>query len=467
MLLALLGYLAFLVWPGGGPEDDYPVLQQADQETQLGALLIGLAGLLAANYAVLRARRHGTEAHFGVLVLAEWRRTAAHALSVVPLALLVAVVVAGQYAREAARPHAVGNGSFFELATGPVLVLCFGALGVLLGKLVRSAYAAPMAAMVVISLTFVIMPTSGAARWLTPLTADEREAGPLPSDLLGRPADWHVLYLLGLTLLAAAGALLLSGGRTAVVRATAGALVLTVVGAVGQGVGPSDELTAERERATRDPAAAQQECVRHGVTTYCAFPEFTSWTGEWRKVADGVRALAGGEAAERHVTVRQRVYALDESGPGRELLPGPPGEVTADTTWGGERSLEFAASYARGLVADDESERAVYCDARSVLIMWLAVNGTPDGEDAFETTQSNVSGGGATILSPVNAVKMRDREHGVLRALLDRPREDVAQRVKDSWAELVRPGTSTERAAGLLGVKAPAETAADREWNCA
>lgn len=39
--------------------------------------------------------------------------------------------------------------------------------------------------------------------------------------------------------------------------------------------------------------------------------------------------------------------------------------------------------------------------------------------------------------------------------------------MKASWKELSAPGTTTDRAAALLGVTAPAETADDREYQCA
>jgi hypothetical protein len=472
IVVAVAAYAALLLWQAVAGGGDYPVLQEKDRETQLGPFLIGLAGLLAANASVLRSHRHGTEAHFGVLVVPAWWRGAAHCAAVVPLALVVAVLVAGQFAREAARPGAVGHGSFFELATGPLVVLLLGVLGVLLGRLVRSAFAGPVAVLVMLAQLFTFAAASSGWARLIPLVFDEG-GQPLPSDLVGRPASWHALYLVGLTLLAGVAAMLAGsrgdGGawRVTAVRATAlGACVAVLLGGAMQVAGPSDGLVAARERATNDPGAAQ-ECVRREATTYCAFPEFTPWIDEWRVVADEVRALSGAEAAAREFTVRQRVDAVH--GPGRTGggPPGPPGEVTVGTAWGGEREMEFAASVARGLVVDDETEWEPYCDARGILITWLAIRAVPDGEALFAETQSHMGGGGATILAPVVAVTLRDREYAVVRELLDAPAAEIAERVKASWEELTAPGgTSTERAAGLLGVSAPAETAADRQWAC-
>ncbi|MDT0344965.1 ABC transporter permease [Streptomyces litchfieldiae] len=464
VVVAMTTYVALTVWRAAGAVG-HPVLQDVGRETQYGPLFVGLAGLVAANSAVLRARRHRTEAQFGVLVVTAWQRNTAHSLSTLPLALAVAVIVAGQFTREAMRPGAVGHASFAELVTGPLVVVLLGVLGVLLGRLVRSSFAGPLAVLVLLTVQLSLSVTTSGWRWLAPIAIDESEL-PLPADLVGRPANWHALYLVGLALLAGAGASLLSGGRSGPVRGTAlVALAGTLVGAVAQGAGPSEALVEARARATGDPAAAQV-CVRRDVTTYCAFPDFTPWIDEWQAITEEVRAVSGAPAATRELTVRQRVDALDGLTGVHDLPPGPPGEVTASTAWGGERRLEFAASVARGLVADDEADRGARCGGQGIVIMWLAIRATPDGEAEFARTQARVHGGGAVILAPVRSVTVPDREFAVLRALLDEPTEQVARRVEASWAELTAPATSTDRAAELLGVPVRAETAADREWGC-
>ncbi|MGW0820141.1 ABC transporter permease [Streptomyces sp. NPDC002845] len=468
VLVALVVYLTSLLWPGGEPEDAYPVLQDIDRETQLGQVLLGLAVMIAANLAVLRSQRHGTDGHFGVLVLPPWQRTCAHVLSVLPTVLVGALIVAGQFTAAALKPGAVGHASVFELLTGPLLILLAAVLGVLLGRVVRSAFVAPLAAVAYLAVTFVFVASAESAAWLrgmAPVLFDEG-ARPLPSDLLGRPAGWHALYLLALAVLAAAGAVRASGGRTRAVRATAlGALGAVVTAVVFQGMAPSDAVREAREVATRDPAAVQ-ECERRGATTYCAFPEFTPWTDEWAGVTDSVRSLAGEPAATRALTVRQKVAALDGPSGTAEVPPAAPGEATASTAWGGERELEFAASVARGLVVGSERQRGAHCDSQGVLMVWLAIRATRNGEAMYGTTGDDFSSPGL-ILAPGDPISLRDRELAVLQRLLAEPQEEVERRVKESWAELSAPGTTTDRAAALLGVTAPAETADDREWQCA
>ncbi|KUO22459.1 hypothetical protein [Streptomyces dysideae] len=225
----------------------------------------------------------------------------------------------------------MGHGSLFELSTGPLLIPLPAILGVLLGRVVGSAFVAPPAAVALLAVTIVFVADSQSAAWLrgmAPVVFDEG-ARPLPSDLLGRAAGWHALYLLALSVPAAAGAVLASGGRTRAVRATAlAALGAAVTAVVFQGMAPSGAVREAREVATRDPAVVQ-DCERRGATTYCAFPEFTPWIGEWARVTDKVRSPAGGPETTRALTVRQQVAALDGlSGPA-ELSPAAPGEATA------------------------------------------------------------------------------------------------------------------------------------------
>ncbi|WP_327341982.1 ABC transporter permease [Streptomyces europaeiscabiei] len=467
VLVALVAYLTLLLWPSSESEDAYPVLQDIDRETQFGQLMLGLAVMIAVNLAVLRSHRRGTDGSFGVLVLPPWRRTVAHVLSVLPTVLVGALIVAGQFTAAALKPGAVGHGSVSELATGPLLILLPAVLGVLLARVARSAFVAPLAVVAVLA-AMVFVADSGGAAWLrglAPVLFDEG-ARPLPSDLLGRPAAWHALYLLALAVLFAAGAVLLSGGRTRAVRATAlGALGAVLTAVVLQGSAPTDAVREAREVATRDPAAVQ-DCERRGATTYCAFPEFTPWIGEWARVTDEVRSLAGEPDTTRVLTVRQKVAALDGPSGDGEISAAAPGELTATTAWGGERELEFAASVARGLVVGHERYEGVHCDARGVLMVWLAVRATRDGEAMFERTGNNFNSPGV-IQAPVTAVALRGREHAVIQRVLAEPRSEVDRRVKASWAELSASGTTTDRAAALLGVTAPAETAEDREYQCA
>jgi hypothetical protein len=204
---------------GGDPAGAYPALQRADADTQTVLLTLAGAALVAANLAVLRARRHGAEPLFGTLAMPAWQRTAGHLLSLVIVGLLGALLAGAHIAYLATLPGAAGRPNPLELATGPVLVVLGGALGVLLARLVRSALAGPLAVLLLAWLLFGVdsvgYGAGEAARYMwfsvyVPQTWSWW--APVPADLLGRPAGWHLAYLAGIVLLVAVAALARSGG---------------------------------------------------------------------------------------------------------------------------------------------------------------------------------------------------------------------------------------------------------------
>ncbi|MFJ2514543.1 ABC transporter permease [Streptomyces griseoviridis] len=460
VLVALAACTAWTVWHTPAFQDGHPALQDADRATQDAPLLLALAVLLAVNRAVLRSRHRDTERHFAVLALGPGARTAAHALSLLPVTLVTALGVLAHFGYEALRPDAVGHGSPAELLTGPLTVLLFGTLGVLLARLLPSAVAAPVA-VVLLFLVFVggAMPEGDGTpdtRWLAPVVT---ESGPLtlPSDLLARPAAWHALYLAALALTLALLAVVRAGGRRPVtLGALAVAAALAVTGGTIQtGAVPAD-VVAARERATLTPEK-EQSCARRSGVTYCAFPEWTSRTGRWAAVADQVRAVAGGTAHDRPLLVRQRVEARYGLG-SDPYLPSltAPHQVTVGTEWGGNRVPEFAVDVAGVLVAGDEAKAGRICDGRAVTVMWLALSGLPDPVQALRDVRLDDSAtGSAIVLSQTEPHSMTEAQTEVVRALLDRPRAEVAAKVKAHWTELTTAKVTAAQAASLLGMPTP------------
>ncbi|MGW2722187.1 ABC transporter permease [Streptomyces sp. NPDC001492] len=484
--VTLLFYVGYTGWRLLSPPDGmaaYPALQDVDRATQTTPILFGIALFVCVNRAALRSRRRGTDRHFDVLVMEPWRRTAGHALSVVPFGLLTALVVLVQFSWQALRPGAVGHGSVAELAVAPLYVLLFGFLGLLVARLIPSAFAAPLVVIGLFTfLLFVSTGTSGAewSRWLSPVVS-ETSNSTLPTDLIGRPAGWHALYLGGLVLVAAFAAVLWAP-RDAVGRlrqrrgwsrpaaepqmnaaprlygalGIAGALAITVVGAVGQSGGVSPELTAARERASVAPEK-EQSCVRHGASQYCAFDEWTGRTGTWAGVVDRVQALAAGPAASRPLLVRQRIearYGLDGDA---AIEPSTtPGQVTVGTRWGGNRVPEFAVAVASVLVGGDEKKGSDLCDGRVVTVMWLALGRDADPiADLRNVRLDDSLSGPAIALTPTNPVSMSAGQTDVVRELLSRPRAEVTSAVKSHWARLTAPGVTTAEVARVLGTEVP------------
>ncbi|MCI3272018.1 ABC transporter permease [Streptomyces cylindrosporus] len=462
MLLAFAAYVAWIVWRTPKFEDGFPALQNADRATQSGPLLVGLAVMLCANHAVLRSQRHDTERHFGVLVLTPGRRTAAHVLSVVPAVLLVAVGVAGQFGWEALRPGAVGTGSVAELLVGPLLVLLFGAVGVLLARLIPSGFAVPMAIVLFFFLFFAGAVPTGTGergtRWLAPVVG-EMSSGAIPSDLMDRPAAWHALYLLGLGLTVGLLAVVAGGGRGwALKGAVAAALALAVTGGVAQTSGLPAKTVVARAAATNNPEK-QQTCVNRDGSTYCSFPEWQPRTATWASVVRHVQSLAGGRAHTQPVLVRQRIYATDGLYSDGAIDPSAnPYQVTVGTGWGGNRVPEFSAAVSSVLVAGSEKATGGMCDGRMVTAMWLALSWQPDPMRSLRDVRLDDSvTGSAIVLSPTDPLQMTAGQTDVVRELLAKPQQSVAAKVKAHWAELTAPKVTSARVAELLGVAAPKE----------
>ncbi|MEU0070678.1 ABC transporter permease [Streptomyces sp. NPDC006332] len=466
VLFALLVHVAWIVWRTPDSYEGYPALQDVDRATQGPPVLVALAVLLGVNHAVLRAKRRDTERHFAVLVVQPWQRTVAHLLSVVPVAAVVAVCVAGQFTWEALKPGAIGRGSVGELLVGPLTVLLFGAAGVLLARLVASVAAAPL---LIVFLLFLILfffgassgDEEGGTRWLYPVVMEGFGGGnAFPSDLLGRPAAWHAVYLLALCLTIGLLAVLLGGGRRirTVQGAFVGMLALTVLGAFAQMTGPA-ATTAARERASVAPEK-EQTCVERDGSTYCAFPEWIPRATTWADTVKQVQSLAGGAAHDQKLLVRQRIEARYGLNTGSTIDPSTtPHQVTVGTTWGGNRVPEFSVAVAGVLVTGSEKTATRdLCDGRMVTIMWLGLAGRPDpmGDLARVRLDDSVSGS-ALVLSPTTGLYMTDGQTSVVRQLLDQPRRTVAARVTSHWAELTAPKVTTAEVARLLGVEAPKE----------
>lgn len=463
VLFMLAAYVAWIVWRTKSDWNGYPALQDVDRATQMGPLLVGFAVLLCVNQAVLRSQRHDTERLFGVLVLEPWRRTAAHALSILPVTALVVLGVAAQFGLQAVKSTAVGHGSVGELLVGPLCVLLCGAIGLLMARLVPKPFAIPVAAVLLLVFS-VLAPVSigggGATAWLTPIVG-EGSSKTIPSDLIGRPAVSHALYLTGLALALALLAVLISKGRTKTATAVlagslAGAVALGVVGGVGQAAGVSSETVAARTVATLNPQKVQS-CVRHGRSTYCAFPEWVPRTATWADVTDHVQSLAGGTAQTRKLLVQQRVearYGMEADG---AIEPSTtPDKVTVRTMWGGPRTPEFSAAVASVLVLGNEKAGGDVCDGRMVTIMWLALGWTSDPVTELRAVRlSDTVTGSSIVLSPTNGMTMTAGQTSVVRELLAAGPSTVTPKVKAHWAELTAPKVTTAKVAQLLGVKAP------------
>jgi hypothetical protein len=460
----------------------YPVLAELDRGSAIGVMiLLGGAALVVGNLAVLRAHRDGTARLSQVLILPEHARTLAHLLTPLPLAVLGAVLAVARLAVLAIAAPAAGRPNPYELAIGPASVLLLGALGVLLGRLVRSAVAAPLALLVLLAGLVALVPlTDGApgALWLALEGAPSPET-PTPVALLARPAAAHLGYLLGLAGLLAVAALLRAGARgTWVAVAGVLALAIAVAGGTAQLAEPG-RAVAEARAETMSHPSRHQVCRELGGVTYCAFEDFRRWIPAWDAVVQAVVARVPATARSGRLTVRQRIAvpAFDRGTGPDDLLAawraddaaaGTPGAVGVDTRWGdAETAADLAGQIAYRLVTGETGaapvagrDGATACGGAGVLVAWLAGQASPQAGAGLRllVEDGRDERGGVTFsqnhLFP--AVFVPAPELAVATQALARPPAETAARVQRSWAVLSAPGSTVAQAAQLLGVPAPA-----------
>uniref|UniRef100_UPI003BAE529A phytoene desaturase family protein n=1 Tax=Streptomyces scabiei TaxID=1930 RepID=UPI003BAE529A len=202
-----------------------------------------------------------------------------------------------------------------------LLLLLPAALGVLLGRVARSAFVAPLAVVAVLAVTMVFVAEAGSPAWLrglTPVLFDEG-ARPLPSDLVGRPAAWHALYLLALAVLVAAGAVLVRGGRAAGVLTSDGEKVAARRAVLADVSAPSlygelvdaehlpPQLTADLKRFQWDFATFKVDWACDGPVPWRAEAAARAGTVH---LADGVDELTRCAAQIAMGQVPDRPFAL-------------------------------------------------------------------------------------------------------------------------------------------------------------
>ncbi|RLP93189.1 hypothetical protein [Micromonospora sp. CV4] len=477
VLTGLLLYLALWAyeWGTGGLAHRYPVLQDEDRYSQVPLLLVAAGAFIASNLALTRAQRSGVAAVTDLLALAPWRRTLAQLLAPLPLAMLSGLLVGARVAHLAAAPGAVGRPSLLELVTGPLIVLLAGVAGVAVGRLTSMVAVGPLVILGMAIFTLVGAVTLGRPmlKWWGLVAIEDEFEPPLPADLMHRPVTAHLVYLAACAAVCCAVALARSGvDRRIGVTAVGVTTVLAVVAGAGQSVTVPGDVAARRSVAEREPSA-QQTCRTVGRVTYCAFRDFEGRIDQWSTLVGGMLGHTPPDRAADRYVVRQRllfgattssvsispplaVWAADDA------RAGTPGAVPVGTKWGtdqigGDAMLSFAGHFAARVVTGEpptEASALSVCRSRAVLVLWLAATATEETTAALRSLLPRT--GGSVVLPLLDSslgLSIGRQEVSVVRSLLDRPADQVAQQVIANWAELTRPETGTERAASLLGTR--------------
>jgi hypothetical protein len=217
---------------------------------------LAIGTFIAANLCALRNRRHGTEELYDAEPLSARRRTAAHLLSVlwvvavavgwvgiVFLSLVVSDgVVVGFIDGVRHRAPTVA-----ELALGPIVVGLFGVVGIMVARWIPSVIVPLLA--VVAALPYLMVEAwtvaEGPSGWYVPLWSAARHGGSWIEvgsgsgyspviDFAVAALTWHLLYLIGLIVIASVLALARHGWTRRLGVAAAVGVGTAVFGAVMQ-----------------------------------------------------------------------------------------------------------------------------------------------------------------------------------------------------------------------------------------
>ncbi|WP_433040755.1 hypothetical protein [Dactylosporangium sp. CS-033363] len=472
-----------------GSADGFPVLPDAAVDLQVVAVFaLGSGALMTANLAVLRGHRHRTEEFDGTLVLPPAWRVGAVLLALVPYALVVTLLAGVRLGVLALLPGAVGRPDPFEVLTTPVVVVLFGVVGVLLGRLARSAVAAPLVLVLIVVSMFAALAAGALGRpWLlglTPITPLDRSY-PLPAALVDRASGRHLLYVAGLVAVVALLALARSGARRVLVPLGVAVAVTAVAGVVQFRADPGVQRL--RAEVTRDPAPVEN-CRQVGDARYCALGEFEAWIPSWASVVAGVTRPAPAVAGPALV-VRQRVWLVgrpDATGSftssatadeervagwqDADAAAGFAEAVTIGADWGPDRAAAtFAGAVAyRVMTGTALATQQPICGARGALLIWLVGQATPAAARGLRAADD--SSWGAVTLSDeslLTSIAVPDRDAAPALTLLTRPVDATTAVVRAHWAELTAADTTLERFGELLGVPVPAAPPAEERMTCA
>lgn len=305
--LLSLGTFGLFTWQSA------PVLHRDDIFVAGSLLPLAAATLIVANLAASRSKRNATDELYDGTVTSGAMRTAGHLLSlaypVVASLAVAAVMFVYMFVDEP-----VGTPRIAEVLVGPFCVALLGAIGVAIGRWKAHPALGPMAVVAIGALELLLIQPIvnwrgvGAQTvqgpWFAPWVPMGL-TGEVPSELVLRPAAWHLLFLGGLVLLFAALAIGREQRGPRVVAVLATGIVAIVLGCVGQFTPPSDEERAVLAALVENPDE-HQVCEKRGTVTYCAYPAYAGWIDRWAAPVEGALALIPAGERPDDLVIRQR-----------------------------------------------------------------------------------------------------------------------------------------------------------------
>lgn len=471
------------------------ILTEADADVVLGLVPLAWATMIATNLAALRSRRSGTEELYGSVPTPPAARTGSQLLAGSVAAVAGAVILMGWLVLEWRSGISVGTPNVAELTIGPLLVAGAAALGVLAARWLPHPLAAPLLVLGTIFLQGKLS-ESGVSpfRWMAfaVYSGAPSHAGADAGMAFPGPVDWHVLYIVGTILIAAALAVGRHGFTRWVTLALAGAVAVAGVAAIGQTRPLSDAEVRRQATFLTDPALVCD--VRSGVR-YCAPDDYRVRFEQWAGPVQAVLARVPTPVRDRGLTVSMRdLNVVSDPNcnptPRLRLLPErvralvdpqrvwpADGAVHPDREWPWDEECSFTdhgmalsvqvGAWAVGLPpaqSGASSPCAATGQARSVVALWLAGQSTPGGATGLADIGRSSSPGavvdfGDSANQPSWGVAYAKEDLTLALALLERPAADVGRVVLDHWDRLVDPSTTSAELVALAGL-APGSGAA-------
>jgi hypothetical protein len=440
--------------------------------------------MVAANLGALRSRRHRTEDLFRSLPTSPAVRTAAHNLSTLAAAPLALAFAAACAVLVEINADPLGSFGPAELATGVLLVVGGGTVGVLVARwLPRPAVCLPAIGATMFLQGKLTDFSPSPARWLS-FVVD-----PLSSfaAVEQRPAGWHVGWLAAwIALVAVAGVARHGMPRRLGVVAFAVAAV-----ALGTGLAQTRPVSAEEAAAVADyisRPAAHQTCREQADVRYCAYDDLGQRIADWGPPVEAVLTRLPASVRGRGLEVTERpnpVVGNRNCSPVGLLstLPGPVRDrLTPEGVWPADGKVHpgtgtwpcsnssvdglflgvQTGAWAVGLPPNpwhlDQHCRASG-QARAVAALWLGAQSSPGAANALALLPERSDRHAAGELNfddwtdpPAWGVTWSADDVAAALALLDRPAADVAAVLDAGWDRFTDPATPTSELLAQAGV---------------
>lgn len=447
-----------------------------------GFLPLAALTLVGSHRATSRPWRDATEELLDTLPALPRARTGGHLLAVAgPFAFALMLLGATLFHRTQLS-ESYGRVDWLEALVGPVLVAGAGALGVLLARLSPRALV-PIAACIAIAVyegqlvgeRFVVSGWRWMAFWVDVGTTEV-----LPD----RKPGAHLVFLIGLTALAALAALNRHGLSRSLVVVSLVTIAVTLAAAIVQTRPPTAADWAARNRAIADPSSVH-ECQPAAGVRFCMYP---TQTGLVRMAlaprVERIRAALPEAAWPDGIEVLQRVTPSDlqyAHGQAKRLARFVPamlpaltaqdpddGRVYVAREWGWSPLQDAGFGLAVGNVVvglpagvgTDGEVCSAAGQARAALALYAAGASAARDADYVRRLANDVAvrpadRAGLFVVSEINvyggaAFGVEDSQ--LAAALLDRPNDATRRALTEHWATLLDPATSTATAATLLGV---------------